>query len=64
MENHPQFVAPDPQKAMSTFNVSLRRALKISPATLDARVAQDNARREAERRATGEKKRGPKPKGE
>jgi hypothetical protein len=46
------------------FNAGLRRAVKISPVKMNARVEEDNARREAERRATGEKKRGPKPKGE
>jgi hypothetical protein len=59
-----QFVAPDPQKAMTMFNAGLRRAVKISPMKMDALVEHDNARRQAERAANGEKKRGPKPKGE
>ena len=64
MGNAFQFVAPDPQKAIDKFNTGLRRAVKISPSQMDARVEQDNARREAERTANGEKKRGPKPKAE
>ena len=47
---------------MAKMNLGLRRAVKISPAKMDALVEQDNARREAERTANGEKKRGPKPK--
>jgi hypothetical protein len=57
-----QFVAPDPQKAMTMFTAGLRRAVRISPAKMDVLVQQDNARRDAERTANGEKKRGPKPK--
>ena len=57
-----EFVATDPQKAMSMFNGALRRAVKISPAKMNGLVEQDNAQREAERTANGEKKRGPKPK--
>jgi hypothetical protein len=62
MDNASQFVALDPQKAMSKFNVGLRRAVKISPAKMDVLVDQDNAQREAQRAENGEKKRGPKPK--
>jgi hypothetical protein len=57
-----QFVAPDPEKAMTMFNAGLRRAVKISPAKMDGLVEQDNARREAERAERGHAKRGPKPK--
>jgi hypothetical protein len=57
-----QFVAPDPQQAMSKFTTGLRRAVKISPAKMDVLVQQDNARRESERAASGQAKRGPKPK--
>lgn len=64
MDKTLQFVAPDPQKAMSKFTAGLRCAVKISPAKMDALVEQDNARRDAERTANGEKKRGPKPKAE
>jgi hypothetical protein len=62
MDKALQFVAPDPEKAMNTFNGGLRRAVKISPAKMDALVEQDNVRRDVERTANGEKKRGPKPK--
>jgi hypothetical protein len=62
MDNVLQFVAPDPQKAMSRFTVGLRRAVKISPSKMVALVEQDNAQREAKRTANGEKKRGPQPK--
>jgi hypothetical protein len=62
MNNASQFIAPDPQKAMNRFNISLRRAVKMSPAKMDTLVEQDNARRDAKRAADGEKKRGPKPK--
>jgi hypothetical protein len=62
MDNAFQFVAPIPQKAMSTFTAGLRRALKISPSRMNELVEQDNAQRKAERTANGEKKRGPKPK--
>jgi hypothetical protein len=62
MPSASQFVADDPLKAMAKMNLGLRRAVKISPAKMDALVEQDNARREAERTANGEKKRGPKPK--
>jgi hypothetical protein len=55
-----QFVAPDPQTAMARFTTSLRRAVKISPSKMNALVEHDNAQREAERTANGEKKRGPK----
>jgi hypothetical protein len=64
MDNASRFVAPDPEKAMAMFNAGLRRAVKISPAKMNALVEHDNARRDAERTANGEKKRGPKPKGE
>jgi hypothetical protein len=57
-----QFVAPDPQKAMTTFTAGLRRALKISPSQMESLVEHDNARRDAERTASGQAKRGPKPK--
>jgi hypothetical protein len=56
-----EFVASDPQRAMGTFNANLRRALKVSPAKLDALVEQDNAQREARRAESGQAKRGPKP---
>jgi hypothetical protein len=62
MNNASHFVVPDPKKAMSIFNSALRRAVKITPAKMDALVEQDNARRDAERAAKGEQKRGPKPK--
>jgi len=64
MDNALQFVAPDREKAFSKFTSGLRRAVKIRPAKMDALVEQDKARRDAERTANGEKKRGPKPKGE
>ena len=62
MGNAFQFVAADPETAMSKFTPGLRRALKVSPSQLDMRVEQDNSQREAERAVTGDKKRGPKPK--
>jgi hypothetical protein len=62
MNNASQFVAPDPQKAMDLFMSRGRRAIKKSPEKMAALVEQDNARRDAERVANGEKKRGPKPK--
>jgi hypothetical protein len=64
MNNAFQFVVPDPEKAFSKLTAGLRRAVKVSPAKMNALVEQDNAQRDAERTAKGEKKRGPKPKGE
>jgi hypothetical protein len=61
MNTTTQFVAPDPQKAMSNFTAGLRRAVKISPAKMDVLVEQDNAQRDAERAQSGQAKRGPKP---
>ena len=60
MDNALQFVAPDPQKAMTMFNAGLRRAVKISGRKMDELVEQDNVRRDARRTATGQAKRGPK----
>jgi hypothetical protein len=62
MDNATQFVAPDPQKAMSTFTAGLRRSLKISPSKMTELVGCDNAQREANRAQSGQAKRGPKPK--
>jgi hypothetical protein len=62
MQNASQFVAPDPQKAMSKLFTGLRRAVKISSPKMDALVAQDNAQRAAKRSEHGHAKRGPKPK--
>jgi hypothetical protein len=62
MDNAIQFVTSDPQKAMDRFTAGLRRAVKISSPKMNVLVEKDNARRDAERTANGEKKRGPKPK--
>jgi hypothetical protein len=64
MDKALQFVAPDPEKAFSNFTTGLRRAVKMPPAKMNTLVEHDNARRDVERTANGEKKRGPKPKGE
>jgi hypothetical protein len=61
MGNAFQFVAPDPQKAMNMLINKGRRKFRITPSKMNTLVEQDNARRDAERTANGEKKRGPKP---
>ena len=62
MTNAFQFVAADPQKAMDMLISKGRRKFRISPSKMNALIQQDNTRRDAERTANGEKKRGPKPK--
>jgi hypothetical protein len=52
----------DPRAAFANFQEGLRRALKVSRPEMEARIAADNAQRDAERTQKGYKKRGPKPK--
>ena len=55
------FRFPEAKVAFGNFQVGLRRALKLSKAELDQRVAEANATRTADRVQKGYAKRGPKP---
>jgi hypothetical protein len=50
-------------EAFAKFEAGLRRAIKISPDEMNARIEINNAHREAVRVENGQPKRGPKPSG-